>query len=46
MVDAQPKRVFERAALRAAHKWEFEAPQLAGLTESQQGTFRIRFSLN
>ena len=46
IVAAEPRRVFERAAIRAARKWEFEPPMDSGLSDSQQGQFRVDFVMN
>ena len=46
VVAAEPRRVFERAAIRAARKWEFEPPTDSGLNDSQQGQFRVNFVMN
>lgn len=43
IVNAEPRRVFERAALRAASKWVFQAPSDSGLTESISGVYRVTF---
>ena len=46
VVAAEPRRVFERAAIRAARKWQFVPPIDSGLSDSQQGTFRVDFVMN
>ena len=46
IVDAEPKRVFERAAVRAATKWVFKAPSDWGITESISHVYRVRFIVN
>jgi len=46
IVAAEPRRVFERAAIRAATRWEFEPPSRSGFDEALTGTYRINFSLN
>jgi protein TonB len=43
VVDAKPRRVFERSALRAASKWVFAAPMDAGINNSVSGIYRVRF---
>ena len=45
IIDANPKRVFERATLRAAKKWRFGAPADDGLNSAQSGVFRFSFEL-
>jgi TonB family protein len=45
IVAAEPRRVFERAAIRAANRWEFVPPRDSGIEEPQQGVFRITFAL-
>ena len=42
---ARPRRVFERPAIRAARKWEFEPPSDAGVDQTVTRTFRISFKL-
>jgi protein TonB len=42
---AEPRRLFERAAIRAARGWEFEPPIDSGLSDSQQGKYRVNFTL-
>ena len=43
VTDAEPRRVFERSALRAANKWVFEAPIDSGITTTISGVYRVRF---
>jgi len=45
VVDAEPRRVFERSALRAANQWQFVPPAEAGIAEPQQAVFRVTFRL-
>ena len=45
VVKAEPKRVFERAAIRAAMKWRFAPPADAGITTNQTGKIRVHFRL-
>lgn len=44
IVDAKPRQVFERAALRAATRWVFQAPSESGVTESVSGVYRVNFT--
>ena len=46
VVDAEPRRVFERAAIRAAMDWRFQAPASAGLASDQTGVFRFEFNMD
>ncbi|MDX1572166.1 MAG: energy transducer TonB [Xanthomonadales bacterium] len=46
IVDAEPRRVFERAAVRAALDWRFEAPESSGLSTNQSGVFRFEFKMD
>jgi protein TonB len=46
VIAAEPKRLFERAAIRAAKKWQFAPPADSGLTTSQTGKIRISFNLD
>ena len=46
VVAAQPRRIFERAALRAAKNWQFEPPTDSGINIPQQALYRITFKLN
>ena len=46
VLNAQPKRVFERAAIRAAVKWRFRPPADAGITENRTGKIRVNFRLD
>lgn len=46
IVDAEPRRVFEKAALRAAMRWRFEPPSESGVNEPQTGTFRVTFKMD
>jgi protein TonB len=46
IVAAEPRRVFERAAIRAARKWEFVPPIDSGVTTSQTGNYRVTFVMN
>ena len=46
VIAADPRRVFERAAIRAARKWEFEPPIESGLSDSQQGKYRVNFRID
>lgn len=45
VVDAQPKRVFDRSAIRALRKSTFRAPSEFGLAGPQTATLRIEFDL-
>lgn len=46
VLDAEPKQVFERAAIRAAVKWRFRPPEDAGITTNRSGRIRINFRLD
>ena len=45
ILDAEPKRVFERATLRAAKKWRFGAPADEGMDSTQSGVYRFSFAI-
>ena len=45
VIAAEPRRVFERAAVRAVSRWQFVPPQNSGISEPQQGLFRITFAI-
>jgi TonB family protein len=44
VVEANPRWVFERAALRAAAEWVFEAPSDSGFNRSISGVYRVSFA--
>ena len=46
VVDAEPRRVFDKSALRAAHRWQFEPPAAAGLESPQRGIYRFEFNMD
>lgn len=46
VLDAEPKQVFERAAIRAVMRWEFEPPSEAGITENQVGRVVVNFEID
>lgn len=46
VLDAEPKQVFERAAIRAVMRWEFEPPREAGITENQVGRVIVNFAID
>ena len=46
VIDAQPKGMFERAAIRALEKWKYKVPYVEGEAAGQVGmTTRMTFSL-
>jgi protein TonB len=45
VLEAEPKRVFERPAIRAAKQWEFEAPSASGVDVALTRKFRVSFQL-
>jgi protein TonB len=47
ILDAKPRRLFEKEAIRALRKWKYQAKVVDGKTIPQQGqTVRIEFKLN
>jgi periplasmic protein TonB len=47
ILDAKPRRLFEREAIRALRKWKYQAKVIDGKAISQQGqTVRLEFKLN
>jgi protein TonB len=47
ILDAKPRRLFEREALRALRKWKYQAKVIDGKAIPQQGqTVRLEFKLN
>jgi protein TonB len=46
VIGAEPRRVFEKSALRAAMRWQFEPPRDSGITADQTGKFRIAFNMD
>jgi protein TonB len=46
VVDAQPRGVFEAAAIAAVLRWKFKPKVLDGKPVEQRGSQKIEFSLN
>lgn len=45
VVDSQPARVFDRAALRALYRWKFEPRRVDGIATQRTAIMRMEFSL-
>ncbi|MEM9305046.1 MAG: energy transducer TonB [Pseudomonadota bacterium] len=46
VVEANPRRTFDRAALRAASGWRFQPPSADGVTAEQTAVFRFEFNMD
>ncbi len=46
VADADPRQVFDRAAIEAVEKWRYEDPQAAGWPLDERMRVRINFTLN
>ena len=46
VVNAEPRRVFDRAASRAAQRWEFDPPSAHGVQEPVTKVYRLSFELD
>ena len=45
-VRAEPRRVFDRSAVRAAMQWRFEPVDGLGVSETVSRTYRVSFTMD
>ncbi|MDX1571808.1 MAG: energy transducer TonB [Xanthomonadales bacterium] len=45
ILDAEPRQVFERAAIRAAMRWRYRPPSEDGITEPVKDKVRLSFKI-